>query len=71
MIYRVIRFFNVSIWIYVLPTLALIAQFAIPFYYKTATDDDPMELPVMDERGEIKVWIRGKSFYTNLLAVQI
>ena len=31
-IYRVIRFINVSIWTYFLPTIALIAQFAIPLY---------------------------------------
>ena len=29
-IYRLIRFINVTIWIYFLPTLALIAQFVIP-----------------------------------------
>ena len=31
-VYRGIRFFNVTIWTYFLPTFALIAQFAIPLY---------------------------------------
>ena len=31
-IYRVIRFFNVTIWTYFLPTFALIVQFAYPLY---------------------------------------
>ena len=42
-VYRIIRFFNVSIWTYFLPTIALIAQFAIPLFYKGNADEEASE----------------------------
>lgn len=38
-VYRCLRFFNVSIWIYFLPTVALLMQFALPIGFGSSSDE--------------------------------
>ena len=48
------RLFNVSLWIYFLPTIALIAQFGIPFYlreYGDKEDDSSIVTPTPAKTG--------------------